>query len=147
MKPKQKLSSKTLWALEKHQHSGVDFQFGFETQLNHAVPEWGTGELNFSYGLLTDVIFSPALRLETGIHLGNRIYDIMENELGDLAPEVLDKFPGFDPSTGDIIQIDLTEFPGYVDKSKTEPNNEFENSTQVLILNVESTTNTLKTHE
>ena len=48
---------------------------------------------------------------------------------------------------GDIIQIDLTEFPGYVDKNKTEPNNDFENSTQVLILNVDSSNTSLKTQE
>ena len=47
----------------------------------------------------------------------------------------------------DIIQIDMTEFPGYIDKNKTAANAELENSTQVLILNVDSSSTSLKNQE
>ena len=101
-----KLDSKTLWALEKHQYSGVDFQFGVEVMASTSVAPMGVGDVNTSLGILGEVIFSPTLRLETGIHRGNRSYTIKESELADLDPSELSNYPGFDASIGQIIRLE-----------------------------------------
>ncbi len=105
-KESKKLDSKTLWALEKHQYSGVDFQFGAEVMFNTTIPPMGVGDVNSSIGILGEVIFSPALRLETGIHRGSRSYTIKEKELMALDPSELSHYPGFDPSVGQIIRLE-----------------------------------------
>ncbi len=102
----KKLDSKTLWALEKHQYSGVDFQFGVETMVNTTVPPLGVGDVNTSLGIMGEIIFSPTLRLETGIHRGTRSYTIKEKELLELNPSELSNYPGFDPSVGQIIRLE-----------------------------------------
>jgi|GEM_PF-3485850 len=107
-KPQRQLSSKTLWALEKHQFSGLDFQFGFETNLNVAIPELGKGELNASYGLLGEVIFSPAWRLESGIQWGQRVYTLREGDINGLSQQQLAQYPGFDAATGNLVQLKST---------------------------------------
>lgn len=107
-KPQRQLSSKTLWALEKHQFSGVDVQFGFETNLNVAIPDLGKGELNANYGLLGEVIFSPAWRMETGIQWGKRVYTLREGDISGLSSLQLTKYPGFNAATGDLVQLKST---------------------------------------
>ncbi len=103
---RHKVSNKTLWALEKHQHSGLDFQFGLETMVTHALPSVGIGDANTSLGLLTEVIFSPALRLETGLHYGSRSYTIKEKELENVTQATLQKFSGYDSQVGQLIRLE-----------------------------------------
>lgn len=105
-KQKKSLSNKTLWALQKHAQSGLDFQFGVEGIIGKTSPEYGRGDYNSSLGILTEVIFSPALRLETGLHLGTRSYSIRENEIENLTGDVLDKYTGLDLQSGKLIRLE-----------------------------------------
>ncbi len=103
---KKRIPNKTLWALEKHNHKGLDFQFGIEGMFHKSIYDFGTGDINGSLGFMTEVIFSPVLRLETGIHFGGRSYRIKEHEIKDLPPDFFDDYPGYDDQIGQLIGLE-----------------------------------------
>lgn len=112
---KKKIPNKMLWALEKHNHSGVDFQFGVEGKFHKGNYDVGVGDNNGGMGLITEVIFSPVLRLETGIHFGARSYKIGDTEIDQLPAEFFDDYPGYNDQLGTLSSLesdaDLIKIP------------------------------------
>lgn len=100
---KKRISNKMLWALEKHNHKGLDFQFGVEGMFHKSIYDVGSGDINGGMGFMTEIIFSPVVRLETGIHFGGRSYRINENEIQELPPDFFDDYPGYDDQIGQLI--------------------------------------------
>ncbi len=103
---KKEIPNKMLWALEKHNHKGLDFQFGLEAMFHKTSYDIGAGDINGGLGLMTEVIFSPVLRLETGIHFGARSYSLKEDEISTLPPGTLDDYPGLDDDLGRLIRLE-----------------------------------------
>ena len=103
---KKRMSNQMVWALEKHNHGGVDFQFGVEGKYHKSNFDVGNGERNGGLGFMSEVIFSPALRLETGIHFTARAYKISEDEINSLPPSFFEDYPGYDDQLGAISSLE-----------------------------------------
>ncbi len=103
---KKKISDRMLWALEKHNHSGVDFQFGVEGVYHKSNFDVGEGERNGGAGFMTEVLFSPAWRLETGIHFGARAYKISEDEINELPDSFFQDYPGYNDQLGELSTLE-----------------------------------------
>lgn len=103
---KKEIPSRILWALEKHNHRGVDFQFGLEGKYQKSNYDVGIGKGSGGIGFMTEVIFSPALRLETGLHFGTRVYQISEDEIRQLPPSFFGDYPGYDEQLGELSSLE-----------------------------------------
>ena len=99
---KKQISNQMLWELEKHNHGGIDFQFGIEGKYHQSNFDVGKGERNGGIGFMTEAIFSPTWRLETGVHLGARAYRISSEEIQELPPSFFDDYPGYDDQLGEL---------------------------------------------
>jgi len=103
---KKRMPNKMLWALEKHNHKGLDFQFGVEGKFHKSNYDIGTSDINGGMGFMTEVIFSPVLRLETGVHIGARSYSIGEDEIQSLPPDFFDDYPGYNDQIGQLASFE-----------------------------------------
>jgi hypothetical protein len=102
----KRMPTKMLWALEKHNHSGIDFQFGVEGIYHQSNFDVGDGERNGGFGLMAELLFSPEWRLETGVHFGARAYKIGEQEINDLPPSFFEDYPGYDDQLGALTTLE-----------------------------------------
>ena len=103
---KKQISNKMLWALEKHNQGGIDFQFGLEGKYHQSNFDVGKGERNGGIGIMAEAIFSPTWRLETGIHLGARAYKISSDQIEELPPSFFDDYPGYDNQLGELNSLE-----------------------------------------
>ena len=87
---KKRIPVKVIWAMEKHKHKGIDFQFGLEGSYYKSNFDVGSGAQNGGFGVMAEAIFSPVLRLESGIQVGSRGYSLGENEINQLPADFLD---------------------------------------------------------
>lgn len=103
----EQLSAQTLRALAKHHHSGVDWQFGFESYLLKSEWERGKGKFNPGFGLLGEAILSPSLRLEFGVKINDVEYNIAGIDTEGIAAEDLARYPDIDSDLGDLTTIEV----------------------------------------
>jgi len=103
---KKEIPNRMRWALEKHNHRGVDLQFGLEGDYQKSNYDVGTGKGNAGIGFLTEVIFSPALRLETGFRFGTRAYNNSQNEVRQFPLSFFEDYPGYDEQLGEISSLE-----------------------------------------
>lgn len=103
---KKKLPKKMLWALEKHQHHGIDWQFGVEGIYHKSNFDVGKGDRNGGIGFMTEAIFSPKWRLEAGFNIGARSYRIKEPEVQSLPVNFFDDYPGYDSELGELTSLE-----------------------------------------
>ncbi|GJM28340.1 MAG: hypothetical protein DHS20C17_09750 [Cyclobacteriaceae bacterium] len=112
---KKKMPKQMLWALEKHQHHGVDWQFGVEGIYHKSNFDIGDGDTNSGVGLMAEAIFSPTWRLEAGVNFGARSYGIKESEIQSLPAAFFDDYPGYDGELGELAtlesDVELVKFP------------------------------------
>ena len=64
---------------------------------------------------MNEIIFSPVIRLETGIQLTARSYRINDEVIPGLPPDFFEDYPGYNDQLGDIIYVesdaDLVKIP------------------------------------
>jgi len=106
MPEKKKLPNKMVWALEKHQHRGIDWQFGVEGMIQKSHFDVGDGSKNAGFGFMTEAILSPTWRVETGVNLGIRSYRVREDEIASLPPDFFNSYPGYDDQLGELIAME-----------------------------------------
>lgn len=98
-----KFSADTQRALEKHYQDGIGVRVGPALELSKGFYEAGTGRLDFSGGLLSDLIVSPSFSIETGVKFSHRFYEIHGNALAS-SRIVL---PNTNPDLGSILIADV----------------------------------------
>jgi hypothetical protein len=97
-----KLSSRKIRELEQHYHKGIGVRVGPTLEFSQGIYSAGKSEPALSAGILTNLVFSPSLSLETGVKYVHRFYEISgEHALSEIA------LPGVDPSLGTLINADV----------------------------------------
>lgn len=94
---KSKLSAEAIRDIQKHYQHGVDIHAGPTVELSKGFYRKGNGKVNMNFGVLMDLIFSPALSLETGFKYNKRYYEI--TNANDIAQTSL---PYLKPSLGTL---------------------------------------------
>lgn len=96
------LSRKTMREMERHYQKGVGVKLGPVIETSRGVYSSGTGQFNIGYGILTELVLSPSLSIETGAKYSKRYYEIGNRE--ELAGSAL---PGVDESSGDLQKAEV----------------------------------------
>ncbi len=95
-------SAKTVRDIKQHYRKGVGVRLGPSVANTFGFYDLGNGRLDFSFGLLTDLILSPSLSMETGINYTLRHYQISKSDIKDPR-----SFPGTDLSLGEVQNVDV----------------------------------------
>jgi len=88
--------------LEKHYSKGIGLKLGIEAEIAANKPDLGSGEALPGFGLLTELVFSPSLGLETGLKFKNRSYTI-----SDPSVDVLSSYPDINDRLGEVQSIEV----------------------------------------
>lgn len=104
------LSAKTLRALENHYRKGVSIHVGPVVDISTGFYPAGKGNIDLGGGVLTELVLSPVLSLETGVKYMQRSYELKETS--DLQSVAL---PSVDATLGELekaaIDSRMLEFP------------------------------------
>ena len=96
--------------LEKHYSKGIGLKIGPSLELAHTKPKVGGGEFLPGGGILSELVFSPSLGLETGFIYKTRSYDLENSTNQDLS-----SFPGINSTLGNVSNLEgdakLIEIP------------------------------------
>ncbi|MFZ6010792.1 MAG: hypothetical protein ACOYXT_10640 [Bacteroidota bacterium] len=95
------LSPETIRDLEKHYLRGIGVKLGPALEVSKGFYSPGTSRFMIGYGLLTDLILSPSISLETGAKYFKRYYDL------DNPALVRMPLPGVDESLGDLQRAEI----------------------------------------
>lgn len=96
------LSKKMVREMERHYQNGVGVKLGPVIETSKGIYSSGTGQFNVGYGILTELVLSPSLSIETGVKYSKRYYEIGNKE--ELAGSAL---PGVDESSGDLQKAEV----------------------------------------
>lgn len=101
-KAQRSLSAKTVRDIQQHYQKGLGVRLGPALSLTHGSYDLGTGRYDLGIGLLTDLILSPSLSLETGVN-----YTLRHNRVQGAQLTSPGSFPGTDLSLGEVQNIDV----------------------------------------
>jgi hypothetical protein len=106
MKDKQsvpaELSAKTIRELERHYREGLGIKVGPVAEISKGIYPQGSGEFDFTVGVLTDLILSPSLSVETGAKHIHRTFEVEDEDMLSSL-----NWPGIDESLGKLKNVEI----------------------------------------